>query len=80
MHIVCVHSPTRALNLLDLRSDKSEIVYDLGCGDGSLLIEAAKIYGKKKMLYVTGFENRHAKSSTAAHFVNLVLRKMHATS
>ena len=39
--------PFRALDLLDLRPDKKEVLYDLGCGDGSLLIEAAKIYGRK---------------------------------
>jgi ubiquinone/menaquinone biosynthesis C-methylase UbiE len=27
------------------RTKKSDIVYDLGCGDGRILIEAAKSYG-----------------------------------
>src|SRR5262249_456304 len=27
------------------RTKKSDIVYDLGCGDGRILIEAAKAYG-----------------------------------
>ena len=45
-------------NMLRLaRVKNSDIVYDLGCGDGRILVEAAKLYGAHRV----GIDNNRAR-------------------